>query len=65
MNKHHGSKFDAYLKEKGTFEKVKRRAQERWEDLQDTELSDTSGIIEESPSPITKFFHWLRHAMNL
>lgn len=34
MNKHHGSKFDTYLKEKSTFEEVKRLAQKRWEDLQ-------------------------------
>ena len=30
MNKHHGSKFDTYLKEKGTFEEVKRLAQKHW-----------------------------------
>lgn len=29
MNKHHGSKFDTYLKEKGVFEEVKGHAQKR------------------------------------
>ena len=65
MNKHHGSKFDEYLKEKGKFEEISALAQKRWEELQTDEPSDTSEIIEESPSPIARFFRWLRHAMNL
>ena len=65
MNKHHGSKFDEYLKEKGRFEEISALAQKRWEELQADEPSDTSEIIDESPSPIARFFRWLRHAMNL
>lgn len=64
MNKHHGSKFDTYLKEEGTFEEVKGLAQKRWEELQTEESENDSEIIEDSPSLI-RFFQWLRHAMNL
>ena len=65
MNKHHGTKFDEYLKEKGRFEKISVLAQKRWEELQADEPSDTSEILEESPGPITRFFRWLRHAIHL
>ena len=65
MNKHHGSKFDEYLKEKGRFEEISALAQKRWEELQAHESSDTSEIIEESPGRITRFFQWLRHAIHL
>lgn len=64
MNKHHGSKFDAYLKEKGTFEEVPALAQKRWEELQAEDPCDTSEIIEDSPGRINQFFEWLRHALN-
>ena len=56
MNKHHGSKFDDYLKEKGRFEKISALVQKRWEELKADEPSETSEIIEKSPGPITKFF---------
>ena len=65
MNKHHGSKFDTYLKEKGTFEEVKRLAQKRWEELQTEQPDNTSEITKDSPSRLVRFFQRLRHAMNL
>ena len=65
MNKHHGSKFEEYLKEKGKSEEISALAQKRWEELQAEEPTDTSEIIEEPPGRIAKFFQWLRHAMNL
>ena len=42
MNKHHGSRFDDYLKEKGTFEEVSALTQKRWEELQTQKPSDTA-----------------------
>lgn len=65
MNKHYGSKFDTYLKEKGTFEEVKASTQKRWKELQTEEPENGSEITEDSPSPLIRFFQWLRHAMNL
>ena len=65
MNKHHGSKFDTYLKEKGTFEEVKVHAKKRWEELQTEEQQNISEIDEDSPGHLVRFFQWLRHAMNL
>ena len=65
MNKHHGSKFDTYLKEKGTFEEVKGLAQKRWEELQTEKPENTSEITKDSHSRLVRFFQWLRHAMNL
>ena len=65
VNKHHGSKFDKYLKEKGKFEEISALAQKRWEELQAEKPTDTFEIIEEPPGPITRFLRWLRHAMNL
>ena len=64
MNKYHGSKFEEYLKEKGTFEEISVIAQRRWKELQTEELEDTSEIIEELPSGVNRFFQWLRHAIN-
>ena len=60
MNKHHGSKFDEYLKEKGRFEEISALAQKRWEELQADEPSGTSEIIEESPGSIARFFRWFQ-----
>ncbi|MDE0683439.1 MAG: hypothetical protein OXI63_11030 [Candidatus Poribacteria bacterium] len=65
MNKHHGSKFDTYLKEKGTFEEVKGLAQKRWEELQTEEPEKVSEITENSPGHLIRFFQWLRQACNL
>ncbi len=64
MNKHHGSKFETYLKEKGTFEEVNGIAQKRWEELQ-TEDRENVEITEDSPGYLVRFFQWLRHAFNL
>ena len=64
MNKHHGSKFDDFLKEEGIYEEVKVLAQKRWEDLQAEKPSDTPEIIEESSGRIARFFQWLRHAID-
>lgn len=64
MNKYHGSKFEEYLKEKGTFEEISVFAQKRWEELQTQEPEDTSEITENLPRRTNKFFQWLRHAIN-
>ena len=63
-NRYLGSKFEDYLKEKGTFEEVKALTQKRWEELQTQKSSDTSENIEVSPGRIYRFFQWLRHAIN-
>ena len=65
MNTHHGSKFDTYLKEKGTFEEVMGLAQKRWEELQTEERENVSEITKDSPGRLVRFFQWLRHAINL
>ena len=63
MNKHHGSKFDTYLKEKGTFEEISEQAEKRWDKLQ-TEISENaSDITEDSPGFISRLFQQLRHAV--
>ena len=64
MNKYHGSKFEEYLKEKGTFEEISALAQKRWEELQTEELEGPSDITEDLPRGINRFFQWLRHAIN-
>ncbi|MDE0423250.1 MAG: hypothetical protein OXN25_00115 [Candidatus Poribacteria bacterium] len=64
MNKYHGSKFEEYLKEKGTFEEISVLAQKRWEELQTQEPENTSGIAEDLPRWTKRFSQWLRHAIN-
>lgn len=64
MNKYHGSKFEEYLKEKGTFEEISGIAQKRWEELQTEEPEDISEITEDLSRDINRFFQWLRHAIN-
>ncbi len=64
MNKYHGSKFEEYLKEKGTFEEISVLAQKRWEELQTHEPEDPSEITENLPRRINRFFQRLRHAIN-
>ena len=64
MNKYHGSKFEEYLKEKGTFEEISGLAPKRWEELQTEELEDASDITEDLPRGVNRFFQWLRHAIN-
>ena len=65
MNKHHGSKLDTYLKEKGTFAEVRGLAQKRWEELQTEDWENVSEITEDSPGRLVRFFQWLQHAFNL
>ena len=64
MNRYHGSKFEEYLKEKGTFEEIPVIAQKRWKELQTEEPEDPSEITEDLPRGINRFFQWLRHAIN-
>lgn len=56
MNKYHGSKFEEYLKEKGTFEEISALAQNRWEELQTQEQEDSPEITEDLPRGINRFF---------
>lgn len=56
MNKYHGSTFEEYLKEKGTFEEISVLAQKRWEELHTEEPEDTSEITEDLPRGINRFF---------
>lgn len=64
MNQYHGSKFEEYLKEKGTFEEISGLAQKRWEELQTEEPKAPSEITEDLLRGINRFFQWLRHAIN-
>ena len=67
MNKHRGSRFDDYLKERGISEDVSKLAQERWEVLSTetpNELEDTAKASDTPPSHIKRFFHRLRHIFN-
>jgi len=56
MNKYHGSKFEEYLKEKGTFEEISVLAQKRWEELQIEEPEDLPEITEDLPRDVNRFF---------
>lgn len=60
MNKHHGSNFEDYLKEKKIFDEVSASARKRWEELQ-TEQLDGTGTFEDSPGRIDRFSRWMRH----
>jgi len=64
MNKYHGSKFEEYLKEKGTFEEILVLVQKRWEELQIEARQDPSDITEDLPRGVNRFFQWLRHTIN-
>ena len=64
MNKYHGSKFEEYLKEKGTFEEISVLASKRWGELQTEEPEGPSEITEDLPRSINRFFQRLRHAVN-
>lgn len=64
MNKYHGSKFEEYLKEKGTFEEISVITPKRWEELQAEEPEDPAEITEDLPRSINRFFQRLRHAIN-
>ena len=60
MNKHHGSSFEDYLKEKKIFDEVSASARKRWEELQTEQLDETE-TFEDSPRRIDRFFRWMRH----
>ena len=62
MNKHHGSNFEDYLKEKNIFDEVSASARKRWEDLQTAQLDET-GTFEESLGRIDRFSRWMRHVL--
>ena len=67
MNKHRGSNFEDYLKEKGISEEVSARAKKRWEALR-TEASvvpkDTTQSPGDPPQQHNGFFHRLRRGVN-
>ena len=67
MNKHRGSNFEDYLKEKGISEEVSARAKKRWEALR-TEVSvapeDTTHARSDSPEQRNGFLHRLRRGVN-
>ncbi len=61
MNKHHGSNFDDYLKEKGISEEVSALAQERWETLR---AETSSEVPDSSPGYIKRLLLRLQHIFN-
>ena len=64
MNKHRGSNFEDYLKERGISEEVSILAKQRWEELRtetSIETENTAGILDNPPSHIKKLLHRLRH----
>ena len=62
MNKHHGSNFEDYLKEKKIFDEVSASARKRWEELQ-TEQLDETRTSEDSLGHIDRFSRWMRHVL--
>ena len=62
MNKHHGSNFEDYLKEKKIFDEVSASARKRWEELQTEQLDETK-TFEDSPGRIDRFSRWMRHVL--
>lgn len=67
MNKHRGSNFEDYLKERGISEEVSTLAQERWEALRSEspdEVKNTAEVSDNSHKPINRFLHQLRHLMS-
>lgn len=68
MNKHRGRDVDEYLKERGIFEDVDALTQKELATLRADESlkpGEAYKIAEEPPGHLTRFFHWLRHALNL
>lgn len=61
MNKHRGSNFDDYLKEKGISEEVSALAQKRWETLH---AETSSEVPDSSPGYIKRLLLRLRHIFN-
>ena len=67
MNKHRGSNFEDYLKERGISEEVSMLAQERWEALRSEttdEVKNTAEVSDNSHKPINRFVHQLRRLMS-
>ena len=67
MNKHRGSNFTDYLKERGISEEVSTLAQERWKALlseASDEAKNTAEVSDNSHKPIKRFLHQLRHLMS-
>lgn len=67
MNKHRGSNFEDYLKERGISEEVSTLAQERWEALRSEapdEVKNTAEVSDNSHKPINRLLHQLRHLMS-
>lgn len=67
MNKHRGSNFKDYLKEKGISEEVSTLAQKRWDTLRAEVPLETENAIEAPNNPlkrINRLLHRLRHRIN-
>ena len=67
MNKHRGTNFDDYLKERGISEEVSALAKQQWEVLR-TETSNgqekTTDVPDSPPSHFKRLLHRLRHHIN-
>ena len=64
MNKHRGSNFDDYLKERGMSEEVSTLAKKRWETLRTEGALETeteAKIPNNPPRYIHRLLHRLRH----
>ena len=67
MSKHRGRGVDEYLKDQGIFEQVEALTQKELATLRADEPlkpGDAYKITEEPPGSITRFFQWLRHAID-
>ena len=67
MNKHRGRDVDEYLKERGIFEEVEALTRKELAALhanEPLEPGEAYKITEEPAGYLTRFFHWLRHAIN-
>jgi hypothetical protein len=67
MNKHRGTNFDDYLKEREISEEVSALAKQRWEVLR-AETSNgqgkTTDVPDSPPSHFKRLLHRLRHHIN-
>lgn len=64
MNKHRGSNFDDYLKERGISEEASTLAQKRWEALRaevSLEPEKTTEVADNSPKHINRLLHRLKY----
>ena len=67
MNKHRGSNFDDYLKEKGISKEVSTLAQKRWEASRaeaTSETDDTAEVLNNPPRRANGFWHRLQNRIN-